>query len=308
MNIKKIVKCGVKYMINSEYRFLINSGFGLHNSMSDEKYLARRYNAIVGKKLNLEDPKTFNEKLQWLKLYNRRPEYTMMADKVAVRDYIAKTIGEEYLIPCLGVWDDPDDIDFNTLPDQFVLKCNHNSGLGMCICKDKSKLDIEKVKAGLRKGLKQNYYLSGREWPYKNIKPRIIVEKYMTDESGTELKDYKVMCFDGKPKLIQVHKGRFVDHTQDFYDTDWNFMKIYQGCKNSDQIMPKPDFLEEMLSLSETLATGIPHVRVDWYFVNGQLYFGELTFFDASGFDEFEPNEYNEILGSWITLPEVKNT
>lgn len=308
MNIKKIVKCGVKYMINSEYRFLINSGFGLHNSMSDEKYLARRYNAVVGKKLNLEDPKTFNEKLQWLKLYNRRPEYTMMADKVAVRDYIAKTIGEEYLIPCLGVWDDPDDIDFNTLPDQFVLKCNHNSGLGMCICKDKSKLDIEKVKAGLRKGLKQNYYLSGREWPYKNIKPRIIVEKYMTDESGTDLKDYKVMCFDGKPKLIQVHKGRFVDHTQDFYDTDWNFMKIYQGCKNSDELMPKPVFMDEMLALSEKLAVGIPHVRVDWYFVNGQLYFGELTFFDASGFDEFEPNEYNEILGSWITLPEVKNT
>lgn len=276
---------------------------GYFDRWSDERYLRLMYRMYLGKRLNLKNPRTFNEKLQWIKLYDRRPEYTMMVDKYAVREHVAKVLGEAYLIPLLGVWDDPEEIDFDTLPTQFVLKCNHNSGTGMCICKNKAKLDIEKVKAELRKGLAQNYYLSGREWPYKNIKRRIIAEKFMVDDSGG-LQDYKVLCFNGEPKLIQIHKGRFQNHTQDFYDTQWKRHEIYQGVPMSKTDMDKPAFLEQMLEVSKTLSAGIPHVRVDWYYVDGQLYFGELTFFDASGFYAFEPEFWDQQLGDWIQLPD----
>ena len=218
-------------------------------------------------------------------------------------------IQTEYLIPLLGVWDDPDEIDFDALPNQFVLKCNHNSGLGMCICKDKSKLDVQKVKEELRKGLKQDYYLAGREWPYKNVKPCIICEQYMQDDGGKEeLSDYKVLCFNGEPKLVEVHRGRFGGgHTQDFYDTDWNKTVFNQpDVPMSDEVMDKPVFADEMLELSRRLSAGISHVRVDWYYTNGHLYFGELTFYDGSGFDPFADNQDAEI-GSWLVLPEKYN-
>lgn len=272
--------------------------------MPDSWYLQMKYKQCMGYSLNLSNPKTFNEKLQWLKLHDRKPEYTMMVDKYAVRKYIADTIGEEYLIPLLGVWDNPDDIDFDALPNQFVLKCNHNSGLGMCICKDKAKLDIAKVKAELRKGLKQDYYLTCREWPYKNVKRRIIAEKYMSDEGNEELSDYKVLCFNGEPKLIEVHKGRFYgNHTADNYDESWNKTDIEQyDLPKSDKIMPKPVFLEEMLHLSKLLSKNLIHVRVDWYFTNNRLYFGELTFFDGSGYNLF-CGDADGLLGSWIKLP-----
>ena len=276
--------------------------------MPDEWYLKLAYKAYMGRKLKLNDPQTFNEKLQWLKLYNRKPEYTMMVDKYKVREYIAQTLGEEYLIPLLGVWDDPDEIDFDTLPDQFVLKCNHNSGLGMCICKDKSKLDIPKVKAELRKGLKQNYYLIGREWPYKDVPRKIICEEYMQDDFGAgELADYKVLCFDGEPKLVELHHGRFNGtHTQDFYDTAWNKTDFEQPEDPlSDEEMEKPQFSKEMFRLSRILAKDIPHVRVDWYYTDGRLYFGELTFFDGSGFSPFAGNQ-DRIIGEWIQLPAKK--
>lgn len=280
--------------------FLMDTALG--RLLPDKLYLKIKYRLILRQKLDLNKPKTFNEKLQWLKLYDRKPEYTTYVDKYAVREYISKTLGKEYLIPLLGVWDDPEEINFDALPNQFVLKCNHNSGLGMCICTDKSKLDIEKTKKELKKGLKQNYYWSGREWPYKNVKPCIIAEQYMVDESGYELKDYKVLCFSGQPELIQIHRGRFGDHTQDFYDTNWNKLDITQGLPLSDVTLEKPAFLEEMLSLSRALSAGIPHLRVDWYYVDGQLYFGELTFFDASGFDAFEPDEINNKLGDLIHI------
>lgn len=298
-----------KFAIDSDYRFQILANKGKFNTLSDERYLKRKYKAIMGYPLNLDNPITFNEKLQWLKLHDRRPEYTMMVDKYKVRDYIAEKLGEEYLIPLLGVWDDPDEIDFDALPNQFVLKCNHNSGLGMCICKDKTKLDIKKVKKDLRKGLKQDYYLTGREWPYKDVKPRIIAEQYMQDDGGKEeLSDYKVLCFNGEPKLIEVHRGRFGGgHTQDFYDTDWNKTLFNQpDVPMSDEVMDKPVFAEEMLMLSRKLSAGIPHVRVDWYYTNGHLYFSELTFFDSSGFDPFMDDQDTEI-GSWLVLPEKFN-
>lgn len=275
---------------------------GRLNWMPDKLYLQVMYLTNMGKKLNLKNPKTFNEKLQWLKLYDRKPEYTMMVDKYRVREYIAQTIGEEYLIPLLGVWEDPDDIDFDTLPDQFVLKCNHNSGTGMCICKDKSKLDIECVKRNLKKGLAQDYYLRGREWPYKEVCRRVVAEKYMVDESGVELKDYKVMCFNGEPKVIQMHRGRFGDHTLDFYDPEWKRMNFMWDCPASDILVEKPAFLSEMLDLSRLLAKDIPEIRVDWYYAEDHLFFGELTFSPASGFSAFSPEDWDYKLGDWIDI------
>ena len=308
MNVQKYVNAAKRFITDTGYRFIILSTLGLHNSMPDEEYLKKTYKAYIGRELNLDSPTSFNEKLQWIKLYDRNPEYTMMVDKYAVRAYISQKLGEDYLIPLLGVWTDPNDIDFEALPNQFVLKCNHNSGLGMCICKDKSKIDIEKVKKDLRKGLQENYFLGGREWPYKNVPRKIIAEKFMVDESGTELKDYKVLCFNGVPKFVEIHRGRFgKDHTQDFYDTSWQRMNYEQvGLPLAKELMPKPPFADEMFRLSALLAKDIPHVRVDWYYANNRLYFGELTFFDSSGFDPFIDYKQDEELGSFLILPHKK--
>lgn len=296
----------MKLNIRSGIKHLCYKGW--LNWIPDKSYLKILYKASFGQKLDIDKPKSYNEKLQWIKLFDRKPEYSVMVDKVAVRDYISNTIGEKYLIPSLGIWDSPNDINFDLLPNQFVIKCNHNSGKGMCICKDKSKLDIELTRKELKKGLKEKYYYIGREWPYKNVKPKILAEKYMTDESGSELKDYKVMCFEGEPRLIEVHMGRFTDHqTQDIYDTDWNKTTITQGNDKSygesDFTLPKPRCFDEMITLSRKLSQGLHHLRVDWYSINGKLYFGELTFFDGSGFVAYDDPQNDLMLGSWINLP-----
>lgn len=275
--------------------------------LPDSTYLRLKYLFHMKKFLNLRNPKTFNEKLQWLKLHDRNPEYTRMVDKYEVREYIADKIGEEYLIPLLGVWNRAEDIDFDSLPDQFVLKCNHNSGTGMCICKDKKSLDIESVRESLNRGLREEYFYEGREWPYKNVKPRIIAEKYMVDESGIELKDYKFLCFNGKAKFIEYHAGRFSgNHTQDFYDLDWNKTTMSQENSMSDFTVEKPMMFDKMLELTNILAEGIRHVRIDWYNINGKIYFGEITFFDSSGLTPFDKEEDNLYLGSLINLKEGK--
>ena len=300
-----MIKKGINYFLDENYRTIINANLGVYDHLPDEKYLRKLFKARLHKELDLENSQTFNEKLQWLKLYNRKPEYTMMVDKYKVREYIAKTLGEEYLIPLIGVWDDPDEIDFDALPNQFVLKCNHNSGLGMCICKDKSKLDIPKVKAELRKGLKQDYYLTGREWPYKDVPRKIICEKYMTNGTGEELNDYKLMCFGGKVKATFVCNNRFSKNGLNvtFYDTDWTrmpFERHYPSCKTE---IEKPRTYDEMVAVAEKLAQEIPFVRADFYEINGKTYFGELTFFPGSGFEEFSPSEWDKTLGEWIKLP-----
>ena len=213
-----------KYCADSSYRFVVNAALGLYNSMPDRDYLERKFEALMGTPLHLDAPQTFNEKLQWLKLYDRKPEYTRMVDKYRVREYITQKIGAEYLIPLLGVWDSPDEIDFAALPEQFVLKCNHNSGLGMCICKDKSTLDLRKVRRELRKGLRQDYYLPGREWPYKDVPRKIIAEKYMIDNDVNELRDYKFFCFRGEVKCFKVDFDRFIDHRANYFDPNGNPM------------------------------------------------------------------------------------
>lgn len=299
--IKKIIR----FVTDSDYRFEVLDRRGFYNSVDDEKYLKKKFKSLMGKELDLKNPQTFNEKLQWLKLYNRRDEYTMMVDKVAVRDYISEKLGEEYLIPCLGVWDNPEDINFDELPEKFVLKCNHNSGLGMCICKDKSKLDIEKVKKELKKGLEQDYYMTNREWPYKNVPRKIIAEKFMVDESGTELKDYKLFCFDGKPCYMFIATDRStpgVETKFDFYDMEFNHLPFTNGHPNSDKVIQKPKGFEEMKELACKLSEGIPHVRIDFYDINGKVYFGETTFFHWSGMVPFEPAEWDYKFGELLNI------
>ena len=274
----------------------------LLNWIDDKAYLKLMYYLIFDKKLNLNNSKTFNEKLQWLKLYDRNPLYTNLVDKYEVRKYIAQTIGEEYLIPLIGVWDKFDDIDFSTLPNQFVLKCTHDSG-GLVICKNKSKLDIEVARKKINKCLRRNYYYSGREWPYKDVKPRIVCEKYMVDESGVELKDYKFFCFDGEPKALFVATDRGIDTRFDYFDMDFNHLPFMQHYKNGVKKITKPKGFDKMVELAKKLSGSIPHVRVDFYDINGKVYFGELTFYHFSGFEKFEPEEYDEIFGKWIKLP-----
>jgi hypothetical protein len=271
-------------------------------------FLKIKFFLKVKKKINIAKPKTFNEKLQWLKLYDRNPDYTKMVDKYEVRDYIKEKIGEEYLIPLLGVWDKFDDIDFSKLPDQFVLKTTHDSG-GVWICKDKNNIDLNKLKKEITKHLKRNYYWGCREWPYKNVKPRIIAEKFMVDESGIEMMDYKFLCFNGDVKCSFVCLNRKSKNglNVDFFDLNWNPLPFERHYKRSNQIIPKPFNYKKMIEISERLSINIPFIRIDFYEINLKLYIGELTFYPGSGYEEFTPEEYDYILGSWLSLPIKEN-
>ncbi|WP_051164091.1 ATP-grasp fold amidoligase family protein [Butyrivibrio fibrisolvens] len=289
------------FIRDKNFRFMSLHRMGAFDDMPDKEYLEKLWHAVMGYPLDLEHPVTFNEKIQWLKLYDRNPLYHTLVDKVAVKDWVADKIGEEYIIPTLGVWDDPDDIDFDTLPNQFVLKCNHNSGKGMCICKDKNQLDLDKVKSDLREGLKQNYFLPYREWAYKDVKPRIIAEKYIS--SGDDLEDYKIFNANGMPYLIEVDFDRFIDHKRNLYSTDWEFIEAecnYRNDKN--HIIDKPKCLKEMLDLAAKLSEGIPQVRTDFYVIDDIIMFGELTFYHEAGFASFNPKELDEKMGGRISI------
>ena len=275
----------------------------LSHIVPDKQYL-KLIGYTKGIKINFENPMTFNEKLQWLKLYDRNPEYTRMVDKYEAKRYVAEKIGEQYIIPTLGVWDDPEDIDFNKLPDKFVLKCNHNSGKGMVICKDKSTLDLEKVKKGLKEGLKQNYYLTSREWPYKDVKRRVIAEQFMIDGENECLTDYKFFCFGGEPKFMYRSMDNAVDPHTDFFDMNYNRLDMRMRDPNSDSVPPKPECFEEMKRLARVLSANIPHLRVDFYEINGKVYFGELTFYHCGGFARIYPEKWMDTLGDWIELPD----
>lgn len=283
--------------------FKILSRKGILNSMSDEVYLKITYYLHFHRKLDFGNPKTFNEKLHWLKVFNHKPEYTMMVDKYEVKKYVADKIGQQYVIPTYGVWDCFDDIDFESLPNQFVLKCTHDSG-GVVICKDKSKLDRKKAKEKLELSLKRNYYYIEREWPYKNVKPRIIAEAYMAENSGEDLKDYKLMCFSGKVKCSFTCSNRDENGNLNvnFYDKNWLPMPFERHYPRNPLETEKPDKYEEMVSAAEILAEGIPFVRIDFYQINGRVYFGEITFFPGAGLEEFTPDKWDYILGDWIKL------
>lgn len=273
----------------------------------DKTYLKQFFLLSMGYKLNLDAPQTYNEKLQWLKLYDRNPDYTKMVDKYEVKKYVANIIGEEYIIPTIGIFNSVDEIDYDALPSRFVLKCTHDSG-GIVICKDKSTFDIKEAKTILSNGLKRNYYYINREWPYKNVKPRIIVEKYMEDESG-ELRDYKIFCFDGEPKAMFIATDRFDKNEEtkfDFFDMDFNHLPFTNGHPNATKKIERPKGFETMKKLAEKVSQGLPHVRVDFYDINGNIYFGEITFFHWSGMKPFNPKEWDYKFGSWLKLP-MKN-
>ena len=272
------------------------------NWMPDEMYLKIQYRLALHRKLDLKNPVTYNDKVQWLKIHDRKPEYTMMVDKYAVRDYIAKTIGEQYSIPLVGgPWKSFREIDFDALPDQFVLKCNHDSG-GLVICKDKATLDKAVAEKKINKSMRRNFYWANREWPYKDVKPCIIAEKYMVDDSGYELRDYKFFCFDGEPKVMFIATDRNISTKFDFFDMEFNHLPFTNGHPCADKTPEKPKCFEEMMELAKTLSKGIKQVRVDFYEINGRVYFGELTFSHWSGMVPFEPEEWDYKLGELISL------
>ena len=280
------------------------------NYLSDKIYLKLKYKMLMKKELDLDNPKTFNEKLQWLKLYDRNPEYTKMVDKYDVKEYVSKIIGEEYVIPTIGVYEKFDNIDFAKLPNQFVMKCTHDSG-GIIICKDKKKLDINLARKKINKSLRNNYYYKHREWPYKNVKPRIIIEKYLDDGKNSQLNDYKIMCFNGKAKCSFVcseRDNKDLGLAVTFFDLDWNRMPFERHYRSSDKVILKPKNYNKMIELSEKLSENIPFVRVDWYEINGKLYFGELTFFPGAGFEEFTPEEWDYKIGDMLELPKKKKS
>lgn len=272
--------------------------------LPDKLYLSILFRYHMGYWMDWDNPTTFSEKLQWLKIYDRNPLYTRLVDKFAVKEYVASIIGEEYIIPTLGVWDRVEDIEWDKLPQQFVLKTTHGGGsMGVVICTDKVYFDKKKAIKQLRGSLKTDLYVVWKEWPYKNVTPRIIAELYMGDETGEALKDYKFFCFDGVPKIVQVDYGRFVNHKRNLYDIEWNRLPFSLGFPTDwDCEIEKPEALGEMIDMVKRLSKGIPHVRVDLYYIDGKVYFGEMTFYHGSGFEKFTPEEYNKFFGELIFL------
>ena len=278
----------------------------LKRLIPDKLYLRYKYKKYIGKKLNLKNPQTFNEKLQWLKLYDRRDIYTTMVDKYTVKNYVANIIGKEYIIPTLGIYNNFDEIDFDKLPNQFVIKCTHDSG-GLVICKDKKNFNIQNARKIINRSLKKNYFYNGREWPYKNVKPRVLIEKYMEDTYTKELRDYKFFCFNGIAKLMFVATDRSINKTKfDFYDLKFNKLPIKQHYPNNDKKIEKPVNFDKMIILAEKLSKNIPHVRVDFYEINDKIFFGELTFYHFSGFVLFEPDEWDKKIGDMLDLSKAK--
>lgn len=284
--------------------FPINRGW--LNNFSDKIFLKIKYRAMMGKRLNIDNPKTFNEKLQWLKLNDHNKLYTTLVDKYLVKKYVAGIIGEQYIIPTLGVWNSFDQIDFNKLPNKFVLKCTHDSG-GVVICKDKKTFNYKKAESKLNFCLKRDFYLLGREWPYKNVKRRIIAEALLESKNveEKELLDYKFMCFNGKCRCSFVCSGRFEREglCVTFFDKNWNKMPFERHYPASTKKIKKPEKYDLMIELAEKISKNIPFARIDFYEIDGRIYFGEITLFPGNGMEEFRPEKWDRILGDWITLP-----
>ena len=296
------IKTALSLIKTPEMMFLPAGQNGMLKLIPDKVYLNTVFKTEMGYKLDLEHPKTYNEKLQWIKLYDRKPEYTVYADKYKVREYIAKTIGDKYLIPLIGMYKKAEDIPWDELPERFVLKCNHASGTNI-ICTDKTKLDYGIAEKKLRTWLKTNAFWFGREWCYKDIEPCIICEEYLETEDGLTPNDYKIMCFNGVPKLIQVHHDRYGAHTLDFMDENWKKTGIVQGPPNSTYEIPKPAEFDEMMEIARVLSKDMYYARVDLYIVRHQVLFGEITMYPTSGFCLFDDPQTDAMLGDWIKLP-----
>lgn len=281
------------------------SRYGFFNWMNDKAYLNMIYWANFGKQINWSNPLTFNEKIQWLKLYDQNQLYTIIVDKIKMKEWIKSKIGDGYIIPTLGVWETPDEIDIDILPNKFVLKWNHDSG-SIVVCKDKTLFDKEGALKKLQRGSKVNGFWYGREKPYLNVPPKVFAEEYMEDEATHELRDYKIFTFNGVAKLLLVASERQkegVDTKFDFYDMNLNHIDMRNQHENAAMAPEPPSQFNMMKELAETLSKGFAHLRVDFYEVNGHVFIGELTLYHGSGFMTFSPESWNYKLGSWINLP-----
>lgn len=281
---------------------------GLLKWMTDATYLRIAYKSKFGKSLNLTCPTTFNEKLQWLKLHDRNPNYTNLVDKYEAKKYVEGILGSEYIIQTLGVWNSFEEIDFNKLPERFVLKCTHDSG-GLVICENKKLLDASAARTKINKCLKKNYYWHGREWPYKNVRPRIIAEEFL-ENGAAGLIDYKVHCFNGEPKLVLVCTDRFSPEGlhEDFFDIEWNHLDLKRPSHPNSKMNIKPPIkIDEMLRMARILSKGIPFARIDFYEIEGKVFFGEITLYPATGLELFEPLIYDNIMGEWLDIDVVNN-
>lgn len=274
--------------------------------LPDKMYIRLYYRLRTGRKLNMKNPETFNEKIQWMKFNYRFPLQSVVSDKLLVRDYVRKKVGEKYLIPLLGQWNHFDEIDFHNLPDQFVLKCNHDSG-GLVVCQDKSVLDYKKAKRKIEKSLKSNFYTVGREYQYRNIKPMILCEKFIS-ENGKVPVDYKIYCFNGKPDVMLVCRNRFSHKSHKaeymFYDQNWNFLPWIKGDeKKKDPGLPRPENMAEMMEVAKKLSEDFIYARIDLYNINGKIYFGEITLSPNSGFYSGLTEKTDRLLGEKIHIP-----
>lgn len=295
MKIIKYIKDPIRILIGLDNHKIIH--------LSDKEKIRLEYKLHFGKYPNLKNPQTFNEKLQWLKLHDRKESYSKMVDKYDVKDYVSKIIGEEYIIPTIGLYNKFEEIDFENLPNQFVIKCTHDSG-GLVICKDKTNFDLSKAKKIINHYLKRDFYIGHREWAYKNVKPRVIVEKYMEDKETKELRDYKFFCFNGKCKLMFIATDRQAktETCFDFFDENFNHLDFTNGHPNAKTLPKKPLNFNKMIELSEKISENIPQVRIDWYEINGKIYFGEITFCHWGGLVPFKPDEWDYKIGQWIDL------
>ena len=294
---------------NPAYRLDELSKYGFYRWLSDEEYIRRYWKAHFGRKLDLENPVTLFEKLQWLKLYYRKPEFIDMVDKYTAKEIVAEKLGREHITPTIGVWDSPGEIDLSGLPEQFVLKPTHDSG-GLVVCRDRKNFDWKAAKKKLAASMKHNYYWHGREWPYKHVRPRIIAEPLIEELGKPDSLEYKITCLNGKAVFVTICSGIAHDdddkRTNDHFDRGFNRLPwkvIYKPAK----VPPKkPEQWEELFRFGEALAEGIPYLRVDTYIIGGKILFGEMTFFTWSGFRRFEPEEWDEKLGRMLKLPEKK--
>lgn len=272
--------------------------------MTDEAYLKFIYKLRFHRELDLQNPQSFNEKMNWLKLYDRNPLYTQLADKYSVKQIVAEKIGAEYVVPNYGVWDKFDDIDFESLPNKFVLKATGDSS-GANICADKTTFDQKKARKRLNHSMRTNYYYRTREWPYKDIKPQIIADMLLDEGTGHELRDYKFWCFNGNPKVMYfTNKGSYI--TENFYDMEFNpILDINHGFPRMQPEFEKPVCFDEMKTLATTLSKDIPFVRIDFFYVGGKVYFGEFTFYDWAGLYPFKTYDMDLRIGRWLKLPNI---
>ena len=288
-------------------RFIFLSNRGFYDHMGDRKYLELRYKMMAGKVLNLDNPKSFDDKLQWLKLYDHKPFYSTIVDKYEAKKYIAGRVGEEYVPRLLGLWNDFDEIDFSSLPSSFVLKCTHDSG-GVVICPDKNNFDYKRAERIIERSMKRNFFLQKREWPYKNVKHRIIAEEYLSDDSGEDegLVDYKFLCFNGEPKVMYIGNDIKDDSHEDFFDMDFHHLPLQMGYPMAPVCPKKPRSFEKMKEIAQILSKDFLHIRVDFFEIDGRPYVGELTFYQNEGITLTTPPEWDERLASWIDLKCVK--